>query len=282
MINTDFLEQLDRFHLVVKKRVTSNYIGPRRSIALGRGLMFKEHRQYSPGDDIRLIDWKVFARTDDYYVKTFEEDRNLTSHIIIDSSASMGFGKPVTKFDYASMIGVGFAYLAMRDNEKFQFSTFNETLDTVQPKRGMSQLASMVSHLNNTKTKGTSKLLDSMLQYKRVIGSRSLLVLVSDFLLDSAEAIESIYTLGDQEIKIVQVLDPIEKELKLQGDYKLVDSETKAKLRTYVSPRMRVQYQQTLDKHTAKLEETCNKLGIGFFQITTNTPIFDAFYRVLE
>ena len=91
MISTEFLDQLDRFHLVVKKRVTSNYIGPRRSIATGRGLTFKDHRIYSPGDDIRLIDWKVFARTDDLHIKTFEEERNLTVHIIMDSSASMGF-----------------------------------------------------------------------------------------------------------------------------------------------------------------------------------------------
>ena len=125
MINTDFLNQLDRFHLVVKKRVTSNFVGPRKSVAAGRGLTFKDHRMYAPGDDIRLIDWKVFARTDDLYIKTFEEERNLTAHIIMDASASMGFGKPVSKFDYAAMLGVGLAYLAMRENERFQFSTFN-------------------------------------------------------------------------------------------------------------------------------------------------------------
>ena len=282
MINTDFLDQLNRFHLAVKKRVTSSYTGPRKSVATGRGLTFKEHRIYSPGDDIRLIDWKVFARTDDLYIKTFEEERNLTAHIIMDASASMGFGKPISKFDYAAMLGVGFAYLSMRENEKFQFSTFAEGLDVFQPRRGMSQLASMVFHLNNTKTKGYSKLLDAMMQYKKVVGSRSLLVLVSDFLIDINEVIEALYTMGDHEIKIVQVLDPIEKDLKYQGDFKLIDSETQTKLRTYVSPRLRVEYQQMLDEHSAKIEETCNKLGYHFHQITTNTPVFDAFYRVLE
>ena len=282
MINTEFLDQLDRFHLVVKKRVTSNYIGPRKSIATGRGLTFKDHRIYSPGEDIRLIDWKVFARTDDLYIKTFEEERNLTAHIIMDSSASMGFGKPMSKFDYAAMLGVGFAYLAMRENEKFQFSTFSDGLEVFQSRRGMSQLASMVFHLNNVKTRGYSKLLDAMMQYKKMVGSRSLLVLLSDFLMDINDVIEGLYTLGDQEIKIVQVLDPIEKDLKYSGDFKLIDSETNSMLRTYISPRLRVQYQQMLDNHSAKIEETCNKLGIHFFQITTDTPIFDAFYRVLE
>ncbi|MFH0867932.1 MAG: DUF58 domain-containing protein [Candidatus Woesearchaeota archaeon] len=282
MINTNFLDQLDRFHLVVKKRVTSNYMGPRKSIATGRGLTFKEHRIYSPGDDIRLIDWKVFARTDDLYIKTFEEERNLTAHIIMDASASMGFGKPVSKFDYAAMLGVGFGYLAMRENERFQFSTFAENLEVFQPRRGMSQLASMVLHLNSTKTQGYSKLLDAMMQYRKVIGSKSMLVLISDFLVDVNEVIESLYTLGDHEIKVIQVLDPIEKELKYHGDFKLIDSESKGMLRTYVSPRLRVQYQQMLDNHAAKIEEACNKLGIHFFQLTTDIPIFDAFYRVLE
>jgi uncharacterized protein (DUF58 family) len=282
MINTDFLKQLDRFHLAVKKRVTSNYTGPRKSVATGRGLMFKEHRVYAPGDDIRLIDWKVFARTDDLYIKTFEEERNLTAHIILDASASMGFGKPISKFDYASMLGVGFAYLAMRENEKFQFSTFNEGLEIFQSRRGMSQLASMVYYLNNVKTNGHSKLLDAMAQYKKVIGSRSMLVMVSDFLLDINEVVEALYTLGDHEIKLIQLLDPIEKDLKYSGDFKLIDSESNSMLRTYVSPRLRVEYQQMLDNHVAKMEDTCNKLGIHFHQITTDTPIFDAFYKVLE
>jgi len=282
MITTDFLDQLDRFHLVVKKNVTSNYIGPRRSMATGRGLTFKDHRIYSMGDDIRLIDWKVFARTDDLHIKTFEEERNLTAHIIMDASASMGFGRPISKFDYAAMLGVGFAYLAMRENEKFQYSTFAESLDIFQSRRGMSQLASMVFHLNNTKTQGHSKMLNSIIQYKKVVGSRSLLVLASDFLMDIKEVIEALYTLGDHEIKIIQVLDPIEKDLKYSGDFKLIDSETKTMLRTYISPRLRVKYQQMLDRHSAKIEETCNKLGYHFHQLTTNIPVFDAFYKVLE
>src|SRR3989344_5929346 len=167
MINTQFLDQLKRFNLVVNKRVTSNLSGPRKSIAAGRGLTFKDYRIYAPGDDIRLIDWKVYARTDDLYIKAYEEERNLVVHIILDGSASMGFGKPVSKFDYASMIGVGFAYLALRDNEKFQFSTFADQLEIFQPRRGMSHLAAIVQHLNSIKPKGYSKLIDTVRQYKK-------------------------------------------------------------------------------------------------------------------
>ena len=282
MIDTSFLDQLTRFNLVINKRVTSNLAGPRKSIATGRGLTFKDYRIYAPGDDIRLIDWKVYARTDDLYIKAYEEERNLVVHIILDGSASMGFGKPISKFDYAAMIGVGFAYLALRDNEKFQFSTFADTLEIFQPRRGMSHLAAMVQHLNSIKPKGYSKLRDTIMQYKKVIGSKSMLVIASDFLVYIDEIMEAFYTLGDHEIKIIQVLDRVEKELKMEGDLKLIDSETKGLLRTFISPRMRMEYQQQLDEHCAKIEEVCNKLNIDYHLAITDTPIFDTFYKILE
>ena len=282
MLDTSFLDQLTRFNLVVNKRVTSNLAGPRKSISAGRGLTFKDYRIYAPGDDIRLIDWKVYARTDDLYIKAYEEERNLTVHIIIDGSASMGFGKPASKFDYASMIGVGFAYLAMRDNEKFQFSTFADSLEIFQPRRGMSHLAAMVQHLNSIKPKGYSKLLDTIRQYKKVIGSKSMLVIASDFLVNIDEIREAFYLLGDHDIRIIQVFDRVEKELKMEGDMKLVDSETKGMLRTFISPRLRMDYQQKIDDHCAKIEEVCNKLNINYNLAITDTPIFDTFYRILE
>lgn len=282
MIDTTFLEQLNRFSLVVHKRVTSSYAGPRRSIAFGRGITFKDYRIYARGDDFRAIDWKVFARTDDLYVKTFEEERSLNVHIIMDASNSMNFGRQVSKFDYAAMIGVGFAYIAMKENEKFQFSTFSEQLEMFQPKKGMSQLASMISHLNSLKTKGYSHLKEAIYQYRKHIGSRSLLILTSDFLFPIEEIKEALRLLGNHEIKVIQVLDPAEKELRFKGDFDLKDSETGSKLRTFISQKSRIRYQRMLDEHSAKIHEECNALGLGFYEVTTDTPIFDAFYKILE
>jgi len=180
------------------------------------------------------------------------------------------------------MIGVGFGYLAMRENEKFMFSTFADTLEIFQPKRGLSQLAAMVQHLNSVKPKGFSKLADTLRQYKKVIGSKSMLVVVSDFLVNIEEIREAFYSLGDHEIKIIQVLDRAEKDLKMEGDMKLKDSETGGLLRTFVSPRMRMEYQQQLDAHCAGIEEVCNKLGIQYNLAVTDTSIFDTFYKILN
>lgn len=282
MIETSFLNQLDRFNLVIRKRVTSSYIGQRKSSAAGRGMMYKDFRIYAPGDDIRAIDWKVYARTDNLYVKTYEEEKNLMLHVIVDASASMNFGRQISKFDYSSMLGVGFAYLSMKDNEKFQFSTFADSLTTFQPKRGMSQLMAMVDHLNGLKNKGCSKLRDAITQYKKVMGSKALVILISDFLIPMEEIKEALLAIGKHEVRVIQVLDPIERELSLQGDFLLKDSESGDKLRVYINPRLRSNYVAMLETHTARIQELCNNLGISFYSFTTDLPIFDAFYKVLE
>lgn len=282
MIDTKFLDQLARFNLVIHKRVTSKYIGPRKAMATGRGMVFSDHRIYSPGDDYRAIDWRVFARTDNLYIKNYEEERNLTEHIIVDYSTSMNFGDKITKFDYASMLAVGFAYLALRENEKFMFSTFSDTLEIFQPKRGMSHLAAMVDHLNSLKIKGSSNLIDSLVHYKKTIGSRALVFLISDFLIDIEQIKEALFQLKGQQVKIIQVLDPLERNLNIQGDFILEDMESRSSLRTFISPRLRNQYQSKLDVHISQIKEYCAKLGFEFFSVTTDTSIFDVFYKVLN
>ena len=208
-IDTSFLDHLNKFSLIVNKRVTSVYSGQKLSTAAGRGISFRDHRIYSFGDDFRSIDWKVFARTDDLYIKNFEEERNLNVHILVDYSASMNFGKPTSKFDYASMIGVGFAYLAMKDNEKFQFATFSDKLDIFQPRKGMPHLASMVEHLNTLKVEGKTDFFTTLSSYKRLIGSRSLIIIISDLLFDPEQIKDALINLGKHDIKLIQVLDKI-------------------------------------------------------------------------
>jgi uncharacterized protein (DUF58 family) len=282
MINASFLDNLKRFSLIVNKHVTSVYSGQRKSAAAGRGISFKDHRIYAYGDDFRAIDWKVFARTDDLYIKNYEEERNLNVHILLDYSASMNFGNPTTKFDYASMIGVGFAYLAMKDNEKFQFATFAERMDVFQPRKGMHQLAAMIDHLNNLKIEGKTDLFASIASYRRMIGSRSLIILISDFLYPIEDIKNTLFMLGKNNIKLVQVLAPQEKDIRLEGDFRLRDIETRDELRTYISPRLVQTYNNMLSDHVAKITDLCNHLGIEFYQMSSDTPIFDAFYELLK
>lgn len=282
-IDTAFLAQLNKFSLIVNKRVTSKYVGERKSLYSGRGVTFKDHRIYAPGDDVRMVDWKVYARTDDLYVKRFEEERNLAVHIVVDQSASMGFGSPVAKFDFAAMLGLGFAYLAMKSNEKFQFATFDDGLEMFRPRKGMNQLAAMLVHLNTAKTKGNSNILEAMTKYRKLISTRSFIVLISDFLFPISQIEQALFMLGSShQIKVIQVLDRVERDMLLDGDLRLKDSESGAQLRTFVSQRLRGEYRTALDDHVARLSHLCGQLGIEFYTVTTDTPLFDVFFDVLK
>jgi len=280
MITSTFLSELDKFHLILNKRVTSKYFGARLSTTPGRGSTLRDHRIYSEGDDFRLIDWKLYARTDDLYIKRYEEERNMTVHVIIDDSASMNYGKP-KKFDYAAMLGVGFAYLSLKDHERFQFATFSDKLEVFQPRRGLQHVAVMIDHLNTAKVKGKSNFIDAMTKYKKLLGTKALIILISDFLFDVNELKEGLLRLGKHDIKIIQVLDSSEKELQISGDVKLHDAESDQILRTYISQRLVSQYEHRLADHIAELNKTSTDFRADFYLTVTNTPIFDVFYKIL-
>jgi uncharacterized protein (DUF58 family) len=281
MITTEFLHQLERFSLIINKRITSNYVGERFSHATGKGLIFKDHTIYVPGEDFRAVDWRVFGRTDKLYIKRYEEERNLTVHVILDFSASMNFGTTISKAEYASMIGVGFAYLALRNNERFVLSTFSDTLEFFRPRKGKAQLASMVEFLNTKKPKGLSKLEQSLSGYKKLINTKSYVVIVSDFLYSIDDIQRALALFKQHKVIMIQVLDKLERNLDLEGDFKLKDLETNEILRTYINPFARKQYSGMLAEHVGKIQDACIKAGAQFYSSNTGQNVFDVFFDVL-
>lgn len=281
MIKTDFLRQLDRFSLILNKRITSNYVGDQQSEATGRGLIFKDHSVYVPGEDFRAVDWRVFARTDKLFVKRFEEERNLTVHVIIDTSGSMDFGKGPSKSEYAAMLGLGFAHLAMKNNERFVLGTFSEKLEVFRPQRGRKQLTAMLDYLNKKKPKGKSMLDQSIGSYRQLINSKSYIVIISDFLYPIEEIRRALYHLKKHEIQMIQVLDQEERDLKLEGDYKLIDSESKDQIRTFISPYMKKQYNTMMHKHVSQIANEAAKHKAKFYTADTGQNVFDVFYEIL-
>jgi len=279
MIDTSFFKELDRFSFMVRKRVSTAYSGSRRSILKGRGMEPVSYREYTQGDDFKIIDWKVYGRTEKLYVKEFEEEKSLTTHILLDTSKSMDFRN---KFNYAAMLALGFAYLVTKDNEKFSVATFGEEINITKPKRGRKYLSQTIDLLNSTELIGQTRFDYCMEKYASVIKSRSLVIVISDFMADAQGIKNSIFRLGDNELLIVQVLDPIEKNLDLGGEAKLIDLETDAKMDIYTSPRLRGEYQKKLNDHNAKIKETCNAVGADFHTVTTNKPVFDAIFEVVN
>ena len=282
MLEADFLKHLDRLSVIIQKRVASNYMGERESFYFGRGGSFLDHRIYAAGDDIRDIDWRVYARTDKLHVKQYEEDRGLTLHIVIDFSASMNFGKNIKKYEYASMLGIGYAYLAWKNNERFVLSTFSDKLKLFMPRKGRKQMVEILDYLRSKKAGGKSNFKDSLESYAKSIGSRSLIVVISDFLYDLDEIKEILFRFRKSDIVLIQVLDETEKELKLKGAFKLKDIESKGLMKTFISDKTRKKYLEALEEHKKKIDWMAVGVGAKFYSVNTGVPIFDSLYEILR
>lgn len=280
MISPKFLGELQRFSLIVNKRVTSKYSGERKSTFSGAGTIFRDHRQYALGDNYKAIDWRVYARTDDLYIKVFEEERNLEVHVLVDSSASMAYRE---KFDYAGMVGLGMSFLALKNNERVHLSTFSDKLQIIKGRKGANQIVNLMNEFNKIKPEGKSDLFKTMLEYKRYVHTKSLIIIVSDFLMPK-ETIENALSLfrKGHKVMLVQVLDTEEKQMPLEGDFKFIDSESDVKLKTYVSKRSQQQYLERLNQHVDFIKSIKLDAKISFNQFSTEESIFDSFFVLAQ
>ncbi|RQW78185.1 MAG: DUF58 domain-containing protein [Methanothrix sp.] len=278
-MDTEFFKELERFSLLVKKRVSTAYTGGRKSLRLGHGISPVGYREYRKGDDFKLIDWKAYARTEKLYIREHEEERSLVVHILLDGSGSMSYEG---KFTFASRLAAGFAYLATLENEKYALSLFCKRLYAGEPKRGKSNLFQSIDELDKVLPHGGTNLKPIVDQFESLITTTSLVVLISDFLGETDEILSGIYRLSKHDLIVIQVLAPEEVELRFGGDVKFVDSETKTPLVTRVTEGERKEYLRKLEEHNSRIRAACNQVGADFFSFRTDRPIFEAFTEMLS
>ncbi|SDF96237.1 Protein of unknown function DUF58 [Methanolobus vulcani] len=283
-IDVEFFRQLDRFTFMVRKRISTAYAGSRRSIHSGKGLDTVGYREYNQGDEIKSIDWKAYARSEKLYIRQFEEDKSLTTHILLDCSKSMDYtgGDAPSKFEYATMLAAGFAYLVTKDNDKFAISTFSENVEFSKPRRGRKYLLNTIERLETVPIGGKTDINESTIQYGKAIHSRSLVILISDFLQDPKDIESAIYRFSDHDLILVQVLDRTESSLEIHGHSRLIDLESGVKLDTYISEDLKNEYQKKLTDHINHIGDTCSRVGAEFYTFTTDIPIFDAFFHTIS
>lgn len=279
MIELDFIEELNRFNLALKKNSTEVRQGEQTSSHTGNGMVFKDHKRYVAGDDFRSIDWKVYARTGDLYVKRFEEERSITLHILLDRSSSMDFGDP-NKYDYAAKIGLATAYMASNTNDRFRFSVFSETVTDISFARRNANLGGLVDTLNNLQKTPESLVERCVNEYSKRIENKSVVIIISDFFTDIDEIENAIGRLKNSEVILVSTLSPQETDPELSGDKILLDPESDSRVRTYFSKRTKSKYQDNLNNHLESIEDLADKTGAEFLQISTGDDIFESFTKV--
>ncbi len=286
MIDSTFLEQLRKMNFLARRKVSGIYMGSRKSIRQGKGIEIADHRDYYPGDDFRSIDWRLYGRTEKLYIRRFEEEKDLTLHILIDSSASMNFSTTkMNKFDYSGSIGVGFAYIAMCNHEKFTSALYSDHITgLIQTKKGKRNFFRMIEILNNAKLRGKTNLDSCMEQYTKIIKSKSFIIVISDFIEPIESLRNGIYRIAkhSKEAILIQVLDPGEIYLRWSDDIKFEDMETSRFEIAYLSPEFKNRYRNRLNEHIFEIQKICNDTGIEFFSITTEKPVFNSFMNILR
>ena len=279
MIEVNFIEELDRFNLALKKNSTEIQEGEQSSASTGQGMIFEDHKKYQPGDDIRKIDWKAYARTDDIYVKRFEEEKSLTVHILVDRSSSMDFGDP-NKYDYAGKIGLALAYMTSNTNDRFRYSVFSETVTDISSARRNPNLGEMVDTLNELRKTPESLIERCINDYSAKIENKSVVVIISDFLTDVEEIESAVSRLSGSDVVLVNTFAEQELDPDMEGDKILTDPESDSRLRTYISRKTRSKYKENIREHTSQVEEVAEKYGAEYILASTSEDVFDSFLKV--
>lgn len=283
-IEPDFLDELGRFTAALNRQTTSIRQGDQQSPQVGEGLTFSDYRRYSPGDDTRRIDWKLFARTEEYFIKQYEEERSLTVHLLVDTSASMDYGDASShKFEHAAKFGLGFAYLISEENNEFRFCTFRDRvdrIDTGQSNRG--ELLSLIDQLNGVTPEGRADFESSLQAYSKRIRSRSLVVVFSDCLADPEELEAAIGAIArnDADVLLVRVVAPAERDPGVVGDVLFADPESDEERRSYFSGSLAETYRSRLDAHIDSVSDRVTALGGDHVLVDTGREYFDSFASI--
>lgn len=277
VLDEAFLARLERLHYLTRIMVSGGMRGEKRSKRHGSSIEFADYRQYAKGDDLRRVDWKVYARTDRYYTKLFYEEEDLTVHLLLDCSASMGFGTP-SKFSYAVKVAAAMGYIALANMERVRYRSFADRLlpEDTGYLRSKSATFKAFKFLETQRAmpRAGSDFQRSLQSFAVQNKSRGLVVIISDFLAPDGifEGMKRILHAGHQ-IYCFQVLDPLELEPELRGELKLIDVETGEDREVTISPKLLKMYRAYRDAYLEQLESTCRRLGVGYLRATTKDPL---------
>jgi len=267
LFSADFLRQLETLHLLARQISRGRLRAERRSVKRGAGLEFEDYRQFSPGDDIRAIDWNVFARNRHLLLKLFEEEEDLHVHLLLDCTSSMAWGEP-PKFDPARRIVAGLAYLALANLDRAGVAAIApEPQPAWSPSRGRARFLRLLRHLEALKTaRGACDLAAGVGRWLASQPRRGLVIWVTDAWGTSPEnAFDALDRLryARHDIGIIQIRHADEAEAGELGDFDYEDVETGETKTMIVDHAAAAAYREAVAAYEARLREYCRRHGIA-------------------
>ena len=270
------VSKLKTLELRARMVVEGFMVGLHKSPYHGFSVEFSQHRPYMQGDSLKNVDWKVFAKSEKYFIKQFEEETNLISHIFLDVSKSMDFkcdGK-VTKLDYATNLAAALSYTMINQQDSVGLVTYAEKIQSyLPPKSNRIYLTNLLTALAQAKPEGKTSISRCLESVAEKIKKRGLTIIISDFFDDIETTISALKQIHfkKNEVIVFQILDPIEKSFGFDRDAIFVDMETSEKL-TSQPHHIQKAYQEAMTEFLNRIKSECLNLGIEYNLIETTQP----------
>ena len=270
--------KFDNLMLIASKVRAGAMKGERRSIKRGTSIEFADYRNYTPGDDLRRLDWNVYARLERPYIKLLEDEEDLAVHVILDASASMAWPKEGetdhNKLLYAKRLVAGLGYIALVNNDRTMFASVNDAgIGYFGPSRGRAQTVSMLRYVHDVKARGVTDLNLVLKDYALRAGRPGLCIIVSDMFSPSGflDGINTLLSKG-HELVILHTLSPDEVTPPLAGDLRLIDVETEQPQEVSVDETMREIYARRLEAWQTEIRNECARREVTYLPLVTDMP----------
>ena len=274
-LNPQVLAGVTSLELVAKTVVDGFVSGLHRSPDFGFSQEFAEYRAYTEGDDLRHVDWNVFARTEKVVLKRFRGETNSQITVILDASASMGFGSGVSKMDYARFLSASILYMANLQRDAYGVIVFDDEIrNYVQPSSRQGQLHRVLHALDKAEPAARTDYAKPFFHFQQFHRRRGITAVVSDFFEDPKKIVETIAPLRfhGNDVVMFHLLDPEEYRPKFRDSVLLVDSETKRTVEV-TADYARTEYGPKIDAHIAALRSEAQSSGLDYFQVMTDRPL---------
>ncbi|ODS53740.1 MAG: hypothetical protein ABS36_14070 [Acidobacteria bacterium SCN 69-37] len=281
-VDPKVLARVKDLELLAKTVVDGVINGLHRAPHFGASVDFAEHRGYVAGDDIRRVDWRLYARTDRYFIKQYEADTNANLAILLDVSKSMAFASQgVSKLEYAKFLAACLAYLSHRQRDRVGITTFDEAIVTHVPPSAK-HFNVLLHTLDRAVAEKPGRLLANLDLLAERFRRRSIVVLISDLYEEPDRLIDAIkpYSFGGNDVVVFHVLDPAEIAFPYDEPSRFVDLESGDEV-PVVPERFAEQYRQMVQEHIAALRARCTDARIDYALIETSTPLDQALFDYL-
>lgn len=288
LLKPEVVAKLRSIDLVARLVVEGFLAGLHRSPYKGFSVEFTEHRQYQPGDEPKRIDWKVYAKTDRFVVREYEEETNLRAYLVLDASGSMAYrsgGRSrVTKLEYSGWLAASLAYLLLHQKDSCGLVTFSDRIDRyVPPRSSGSHLNVLLHELADTKPGGDTNIAGTLHGLAERLKRRGLVIVISDLWDDPAAVLAALrhFRFRKHEVLVFHIQDPNERAFDFRGPVLLRDMESGQEL-TVDGRIVRQEYQRTFDAFFTQFERGCREARIDYHRITTDAPFDRALFSYLE